>query len=305
MATLLSTAAELQALQRSDAALKVLDVRLAEDYKESHLPGALNQCVFEVVFLDGVTKLGLAKEDVICVYGASTESYESRVAAEKLERNGWVNVYDFRGGIDEWLRAGLPLEGTPAQPKGPVSDFPDGDYVLDVGESKVEWTGRNLINKHSGEVALSRGMVEFRNGVPQRGFAVLDLRHITCSDLAGNPLHDVLIHHLQSDDFFDVARFPEARFAFDRASVTSPRPGGANLRLQGELTLRGETHPLIIEAAAGLTPEGRGALQATLKLDRTEWGVIYGSGKFFYRLLGHLVNDEVEIQLRLLTVKAA
>ena len=37
---------------------------------------------------------------------------------------------------------------------------------------------------------------------------------------------------------------------------------------------------------------------ATLAFDRTLWGSIYGSGKFFRRLAGHLVNDLVEIQVK-------
>ena len=36
-------------------------------------------------------------------------------------------------------------------------------------------------------------------------------------------------------------------------------------------------------------------------IDRTDWGVLYGSGRFFRRLAGHLVNDSIELQLRLLT----
>jgi polyisoprenoid-binding protein YceI len=143
--------------------------------------------------------------------------------------------------------------------------------------------------------------VEFRGGRPVAGGAVLDLRRITCSDLAGNPLHDVLIHHLQSDDFFDVERFPEARFSFSRAEPCGDRPGSRNLKLHGELTLRGVTRPLVVEAASGVTPEGKGALQGAFALNRTEWGVLYGSGSFFKRLAGHLVNDEIEIHLRILT----
>ena len=304
MPTLLSTAAELQALQQRESSLKVLDVRLAEDYSDGHLPGALNQCVFEVVFLEGVAKQGLGKDAPLCVYGASAQSHESRVAAEKLERQGFTKVYDFRGGLEAWGQVKLPLEGASPESQAAAPALADGEHSLDLSESKVEWVGRNLINKHTGEVALSEGRVEFRQGMPVRGYAVLDLRRLTCTDLAGHPLHDVLIQHLQSDDFFDVEHYPEARFAFDRAQVTSTVPGGVNLKLSGELTVRGVTQPLTIDASAGRTPEGQAALQATIKLDRTEWGIIYGSGKFFYRLLGHLVNDQIEIQLRLLTVKS-
>ena len=82
----------------------------------------------------------------------------------------------------------------------------------------------------------------------------------------------MLIHHLESDDFFDVARFPEARFTFDRVEICSELPGCRNLRLHGDLTLRGVTKPLVVEAASGFTPEGRAALQSTFAIDRTARG---------------------------------
>jgi polyisoprenoid-binding protein YceI len=187
------------------------------------------------------------------------------------------------------------------EPAPPSPHIADGAHQLDLSESKVEWIGGNLLNSHWGHVAISAGMVEFRDGLPVRGEATLDMRRITNADLLGNELYDVLIHHLQSDDFFDVARFPETHFSFDRVERCSDKPGCRNLKLHGQLTMRGVTRPLIIDAAAGITPEGKAALQSTFALNRTVWGVLYGSGSFFRRLAGHLVNDEIELQLRIIT----
>lgn len=285
---------------QSGGGVTLVDVRLPEDFAAGHLPGAINQCVFEVACLKELEEKGISKHSPICVYGWSEDSHESRVAAEKLERAGYANVLEFRGGVDSWTAGGRPLEKQAAPPPAPKLN--DGVQALDLSESHVVWIGRNLINKHTGEAAISSGQVEFREGLPVRGEVTLDMRRLTCSDLAGNALHDVLIHHLESDDFFDVERFPEARFSFDRAEPLSEKPGSRNLRLHGQLTLRGITKPLVVDAAAGITAEGKGALQATLGVNRTDWGVLYGSGSFFKRLAGHLVNDEIEIQLRILTV---
>lgn len=51
-----------------------------------------------------------------------------------------------------------------------------------------------------------------------------------------------------------------------------------------------------------MTAEGKAAAQASFTIDRTQWGVIYGSGKFFKRLSGHLVNDLIEFQIKIVTV---
>ena len=290
---------ELDRLRSQQPDLMVVDVRLPEDFEGSHLPGAVNQCVFEVVFLEDLIKKSSDKSNNICVYGAASDSHESCVAAEKLEHAGFANVIELRDGLQGWRNAGFPVEEK-ASPSA-ASTISDGRYPIDLAESKVVWIGRNLINKHWGHVAIANGEVEFRQGRPVMGEATLDLRRISCADLAQSELHDVLIHHLESDDFFDVARFPEAKFSFQSSEICSDNPGCRNLKLRGELTLRGVTRPLMIEAAAGFTPEGKAALQSVFTIDRTEWGVIYGSGKFFRGLAGHLVNDEIELQLRVVT----
>lgn len=295
----LTSIAELEEVRAAHRGLVLLDVRLPEDHAVCHIPRSVNQCVFEVAFLPGLEERGLDKATPLVVYGNGADSQESSTAAEKLVRAGYKNVFDFVGGLDAWMEAGLTAE---ASGPGPLpQEVADGTYPLDLKESRVVWVGRNLINRHWGHVALASGQVEVREGRLAAGEVVLDLRRIMCSDLADSEMHDVLIHHLESDDFFDVARYPEARFAFDRAEECDPSPGTRNLRLHGGLTLRGVTHPLTVEAAAGFTPEGLAALQSTFTLDRTQWGVVYGSGRLFRRLAGHLVNDEIELQIRMLT----
>lgn len=291
-------ASQLTKMQGRDN-LALIDVRLAEDYAAGHIPGAVNQCVFEVGFLEEMQSKGIPKDAPVAVYGCGEDSHESRMAAEKLKRAGYTQVLEFRGGLEAWSAAGNPVEQHSAA--APAPKIADGVHALDLAESKVVWIGRNLINKHWGHVTLSAGQVEVRDGTPVKGEVTLDMKRLSCSDLAGNPLHDVLIHHLESDDFFDVERFPEARFTFDHAEQCSDRAGCRNLKLHGQLTLRGITKPLNIDATAGVTPEGKAALQSTFAIKRTDWGVLYGSGSFFRRLAGHLVNDEIELQLRILT----
>ena len=63
--------------------------------------------------------------------------------------------------------------------------------------------------------------------------------------------------------------------------------------------MRGITRELPIVAVGGRTPEGRLAVQAVFAFDRTDFGSAYGSGRFFRNLGKHLVNDLVEIQVRL------
>ncbi len=205
-----------------------------------------------------------------------------------------------RAGLEGWKSAGLEVktEGA-AKPENP--EPLDGWREIDLAQSKVEWIGRNLLNKHYGQIGIKTGKLHFVRGELESGDFTLDMRAIVCHDLAGDPLHDVLIAHLQSDDFFDVELYPEARFAITSIELVPIATLGApNLRVHGELTVKNVTRPVEFLATTG-TNEGKAAAQASLAIDRTIWEVLYGSGKFFRNLGGHLVNDMIELQLRMVT----
>jgi polyisoprenoid-binding protein YceI len=279
----------------------LVDVRLENDYAEAHLPQAKNNCVFEVTFLDRMAEVAPDKKVAVCVYGSAADSYEARMAAKKLSRAGYEQVLELREGLEGWKSAGLQLEsGSVARAAEPAP--PDGWLEIDPQESQVEWVGRNLLNKHYGRIALKAGKLHFDQGELAGGEFTLDMRGITCADLAGDPLHDVLIAHLKSDDFFETELYPEARFVITSTErMANATPGAPNLTVRGELTLKGSTRPIEFVATAGITPEGNPAAQSAFAIDRTLWNVLYGSGKYFRHLGGHLVNDLIEIQLRIVT----
>ena len=276
---------------------QLLDVRLADDFAAAHIPGAANNCVFEVAFAERLAEKAPDRSAPVIVYGAAADSHESRLAADKLGRLGYAEAIDYRDGLAGWQAAGHPLEEGEPVPQAPP--LPEGRIAIDLGESTIEWLGRNLLNKHWGSVGLKSGFLEFSRGALSGGEFVIDLTDMRCHDL-DDKLGGVLIAHLQSDDFFDVERHPEARFVLGSSEfINGGNPSGPNLRLHGEFTLRGETNPLTIDATTGLTPEGKPAAQASFSLDRTVWGSIYGSARFFQRVGMHLVNDLVELQLRI------
>jgi rhodanese-related sulfurtransferase len=296
----LITLPELATLVASEATVHVLDVRLAQDYSHGHLPDSVNHCVFEVGFLDQVRQTLPALDAAVVIVGWGAVSQEAEVALEKLQRAGYNHAQMLQGGITAWKDAGLTLDAiSPAEP--PVA-WPVGRREIDLTASSVEWTGRNLLSKHTGILPISGGYLEFNEAGPLCGGRVeFDLRQLQCTDLADTPLHDVLIKHLLSDDFFDAERHPTAVLQITQAMRIAETPGSLNLEIRADLTLRGITQGICFLAAAGLTPSGQPAAQAALALDRTRWGVIYGSGKLFRNLANHLVNDRVELQIKIVT----
>jgi polyisoprenoid-binding protein YceI len=288
---------ELDARRREDPSLVVLDVRLDDDFARRRIAGAANNCVYEVAFLERMPALAPDKNSTICVYGESGDSLEAEAAAEKLVKAGYTRVCRLKGCLESWCSAGLPQEGTGEPlPEAPV---PQGRLTVDAGESQVEWTGRNLLNKHTGKVPLKSGWLQMNHGEIAGGELILDMTGITSNDLAGTPLHDVLVAHLRSDDFFDTDQYPEARLVIKHASrLEGASPVAQNVKVEAELTLKGITGPVHFTASAGVDDKGRCAAQAAFTIDRTKWKVLYGSGSFFHRLAGHLVNDMIELQVR-------
>ncbi|MCB1231995.1 MAG: YceI family protein [Verrucomicrobiae bacterium] len=287
------------AVERGDGII-LMDVRLPEDHEAERIPGAISNCVFEIEFQERVESACPLRQSAICVYGANRGSHEARMAAEKLQRLGYERIFEFRDGLEGWKSAGMTSETGKTIAVSP--DTPEGTVPLDLKESKLEWFGRNLLNKHWGSIGLRNGELTFRDGQIISGRISVDMTDIRCADLYGDPLHDVLVTHLQSDDFFDVTRYSKAVFEIGAVTrIAGAREGAPNYRVVGNLTMRGVTAPIEFDMVAGLTPDGKAAAQASFSIDRTRWGVIYGSGKFFHRLAGHLVNDEIEFQIRMVT----
>lgn len=276
----------------------LVDVRLSDEYDACHIEGALSNCVFEVQFVERMSNRCGDRSATVVVYGQHADVKEAEMAAEKLKRAGYSSVRILRGGIDAWKASGLEtIDGDKSQDP----DIPQGTFALDLEASAVEWTGRNLLSKHFGTVGIQSGEVEIREGMIESGSVVIDMNSIDCRDLDGE-MKETLIAHLKSDDFFDTDRFPTATFRIDSAErIENSGASRQNLILRGELEMKGKTAPVELAATAGVTPEGKAAAQASFVIDRTVWNVIYGSTRFFSRLGQHLVNDFVDIDVKVVT----
>jgi polyisoprenoid-binding protein YceI len=284
-----------------------LDILPADHYAKAHLPGALNACVFEVTFLDQVASQVPMKEAPIVVYGFSNRSRNAETAAEKLVRAGYTRIAILDGGIEKWLAQELAVEEgdaahgvleTPREPK-------NGNYTIDLKESRIEWAGRNPNTRHIGTVQLDQGEVTIQNRVITGRFAI-DMRTIKNINLEGDELQPILENHLKSDDFFFVDVFPEATYEITqgvpRTGPESTWPNSSpNYTISGILTLRGISAALDFDTTLNILPDGRLSAEAHLDVDRTRWNIIYGSSRFFEHLGMHLVFDLISIQMKIVT----
>jgi polyisoprenoid-binding protein YceI/rhodanese-related sulfurtransferase len=279
----------------------LIDTLTSEHFQKAHLPGARNACVFEVVFLENVGNITRDEKSDIVVYGSSEKSMDAETAAEKLLRAGYKNVTALEGGLKKWRTLGFELEGD--QPELAEEEIPpallDRTYVLDIEQSAIGWTGRNPNTTHHGTVRLSGGEIFIKNGLIT-GNMTVDMTTIRNINLEGDPLQPVLIRHLMSDDFFFTEMFPEAVF-----TITAARPiEGAtqsepNFEVEGALELMGIKKEMSFVANASREPGGEVKIESHFDVDRTQWGIIYGSARFFEKLGMHLVFDHISAQLHL------
>ena len=280
----------------------VLDVLPPEHFEARHIPGARNACVYEVTFLDQAASLAPDKTAPIIVYGAGEGSLDAVTAAGKLHRAGYANVSVLHGGFPAWVAAGNPLEGTRADehdPAHPVLELGKARYAAVPAESTLLWTGRNSNGRHTGSLAVREGTL-IREGEGLRGLFTLAMDSISNTDLAGTDLQAVLEDHLKSDDFFFVSHFPTCTVEItDMTPVPDAAATLPNFRVTAVMTLRGVAREIVFEANLRSLDGGRLALMANFDFDRTTWGVLYGSARFFKYLSYHVVYDMVSVDLRI------
>jgi polyisoprenoid-binding protein YceI len=296
------TALELKSRMDQSSGFLLVDTLPENHFRKQHLPGAKNACVYEVVFLEKMKNLTQARASSVVLYGSSSASRDALTAAAKLARAGYRDLFVLTGGLAAWRAAGFPLEGEAPEETDtwPANDrLPDGNYQVDREASYVGWTGRNANVGHNGVVRLKSGDVNIRGGIISGSF-VLDMDSIVNFNLQDDSLRQVLIDHLKSDDFFFVEQFPDVNFSLVRAQpIVHARPGSANYQVEGKLNLRGIDGDLLFEAVIENLADGALAAEAHFDLDRTRWGVIYGSGRFFEHLGMHLVYDLISVQVRI------
>jgi rhodanese-related sulfurtransferase len=87
--------------------VNLIDVLDEESYKKVHIKGAIN-IPFLKLDKEAVTKQ-IDPEKEIVVYSIDYDCPVSKIAADKLKKIGYKNVFYYHGGKQEWLEAGLPV----------------------------------------------------------------------------------------------------------------------------------------------------------------------------------------------------
>jgi polyisoprenoid-binding protein YceI len=108
--------------------------------------------------------------------------------------------------------------------------------------------------------------------------------------------------HLQSPDFFDTERYPELRFTSTGVSFEDDE-----LRVQGDLTIKGTTKPVelkgtVLGSGPDLAGNDRIGLELEGTIDRTEYGLAWNAP---LPTGGFLLPNDVTLRATFAAVRAA
>ncbi|MBY0553984.1 YceI family protein [bacterium] len=168
---------------------------------------------------------------------------------------------------------------------------------MDVTGS-LKWTGYGVGKSHAGDLTIKSGSVELKGEELVGGEFVIDMTSLKTGD------SPKLEGHLKSPDFFDVEKFKEGTFKITKVeSIKGGKAGDPTHKITGDLTIKGKTHKEVF--AASITKEGKGfaASAATEIKDRTQYDIIYNSGKFkaVSALGDKLIQDNIKVELNVKT----
>lgn len=165
-------------------------------------------------------------------------------------------------------------------------------FKANIESSSLKWTGTKVVgSSHYGYVKLKEGSLELKKGNIQAGQFVIDMNSMTNTDIDNEEYNKKLVGHLLSDDFFGVEKHPIATLNVN--SVTKFKNSQATA--SGHLTIKGQQHP--IEFAI---EKKDNAYVASIKVDRTLYGIRYGSGSFFDNLGDKAIDNDFTIDVNLI-----
>lgn len=185
-----------------------------------------------------------------------------------------------------------------------VSDVAAEALSVDATASALSWKGFKPGGEHYGKLPISAGQLDIKDDVLHGGYVTIKMDGIIVEDLKAEDGGDKLKAHLEGEDFFDEAKYPEAKF--ELTDVPAEGLKIADIKeLKGNLTLKDVTKNITIPVASIQRDAATGKYSftsQTFRINRTDWNVKYGSKSFFTGLGDKFINDDIELSFVLQTL---
>jgi polyisoprenoid-binding protein YceI len=177
----------------------------------------------------------------------------------------------------------------------------DGTAYKVDSTSSITWTGSKPTGKHTGTFKISDGSFYVKDGILTGGTFTINMNSLNNEDLVADAASKGKLEgHLKSPDFFNVAKYPTARF-----EITAIEPNTDTTKkditniIKGNLTLKDSTKNVAIPARVTLDAKTLSA-SATFTIDRTLWGMNYKGPD---NPQDWIISKAVELKLNLTATK--
>ncbi len=168
-------------------------------------------------------------------------------------------------------------------------------YAVDTANSEIEWKGFKVFKSentsHFGTIRFADGEVSVKDGKLESGKFTANMKSLENVNLKDEPaMKSKLEEHLKSGDFFEVEKYPTAKFEISR--ITPEQNGDYNTLLDGNLTIKGITKPVQLKANVTVTGNQVSIATEPADINREDFGV-----KFQAPAENGILKNEVEIQV--------
>ena len=165
-------------------------------------------------------------------------------------------------------------------------------FKLQPQLSTLGWAGKAVTHGHEGTMQFAAGELTAANGQVSGGTVTVDMKTMKATDIKDAESHAKFVGHMSNGDFFMSDKYPTATFKI--VSVTPIKGAAAeanNATISGDMTIRDVTQRISFPAKVGVK-NGVAAASGSVAIDRTKFGLKYGSKSFFDSLGDKAINDE-------------
>lgn len=164
-------------------------------------------------------------------------------------------------------------------------------------KSQIIWTGSKVVGgDHTGVISIKENNLEYKKGTLVGGSVTADMTSLTNTDLEGE-YNQKLVGHLKSDDFFSTSKFPTSTMKIEKITPGSKK-GEYNIVVK--LTIKGTTTKENLTAKVAQVGKDY-VLTSSVNIDRTKYGIQYGSNSFFDSLGDKAISDEFNLNVTVIT----
>ena len=168
-------------------------------------------------------------------------------------------------------------------------------YKLQPQLSTLGWEGKAVTHGHNGSMNFTDGELLVKGNALVGGTVTVDMKSMKALDIKDAESQGKFVGHMSSDDFFGAEKFPTSTFKI--VSVT-PIKGAAkeadNATIAGDMTIKGVTQRLSFPAKVGVKG-GVAAASGKVTIDRTKFGLKYGSKTFFDSIGDKAIYDNFDL----------